>query len=393
MKRATLSKIVVFAVAVTALSFPNDGASARDISGTKCSKINQRRVVSRVTYNCRRVGGRLVWQRVGSPTTPPTLAPAPTTPPVPGAAAVVAAKINSDVDRMRTLNQPVPEVVINFSPSVLEVDRELSRRFVNGFFRYGPFGVLRGYRLGIGIGADQAETVAMAKECCNFDWPYGEIAGAYGGTGEYAMVLSNIMVHQCGIRAPDWCTNAQRTRRTQVRPGFGSNLAHEISHAGKVALMGFDPTRSNAHLYSLPAWYATGISNVFGWMIAAIVTESPFSNPSTNAKDVALCAAYPIELVSGMMADTCRGIGGGDLAAEILVARFGLDRALEFTSASRDVPDRRTWTHWAEPWAPIFQRLFLQTPESFSRDVEMYRTAVMKGTALPPDFLEAKPRP
>ncbi|MGA0378518.1 MAG: hypothetical protein ACO3NS_05255, partial [Ilumatobacteraceae bacterium] len=89
---------------------------------------------------------------------------------------------------------------------------------------------------------------------------------------------------------------------------------------------------------------------------------------------------------------SCRGTGTGDFANELLVARFGLEHVLEFVRESGQIATKDQWSNWYSAWSPTFIRLFLQSPQSFERDVETYRTAVIAGTSLPDDFLDAKER-
>ncbi len=104
------------------------------------------------------------------------------------------------------------------------------------------------------------------------------------------------------------------------------------------------------------------------------------------------CLWRDIPGVFGDAASRCRGTGTGDFANELLMARFGLDKMLEFIKESRSIPLNSTWTNWSSPWSSLFLKVFLQSPESFEKDVETYRLAVSTQSILPEGFLDAKSR-
>lgn len=207
--------------------------------------------------------------------------------------------------------------------------------------------------------------------------------------------MQNFTAHRCGTGVTVAACEARGNGGELGRYGLRVNVLHEFSHGGKVALMGFDPTEINRNLERMPMWLASGISNIQGAMLLAAIDGTSYLNPSISLFQAERCRNAPISLAS--TSDTgggwgCRGQGTGDFANEILVARFGLDKVLEFVSGSRSHPTKDAWSDWSSAWSGLFQRLFLQGPASFERDVEIYRNAVINGTDLPTDFLEAKVR-
>ena len=116
----------------------------------------------------------------------------------------------------------------------------------------------------------------------------------------------------------------------------------------------------------LALWVSTGFSNVYGAMMLAIVDGLAYTNPNISSDEARRCQNGPISLssipgVSGDVASRCRGTGTGDFANEILIARFGLDKMLEFIQESRSVPLNTTWTNWSSPYSALFLRiLFVQ---------------------------------
>jgi len=132
-------------------------------------------------------------------------------------------------------------------------------------------------------------------------------------------------------------------------------------------------------------------------MILAVLDGVPYNNPNINASDARRCIDASISKVSRedfqpAGGGGCRGVGTGDFANEVLVARFGLEKVLEFVAGSRDRSLRTVWPDWSSSWSTLFEQLFLQSPASFERDVETYRLAVLSNTDLPTDFLDAKAR-
>lgn len=400
---------VVAVVAIVALAVPVEAAKPPQVQGTKCAKVRATRVVKGVSYSCAKVGKTNKWQIVStgansstssstttSSTTVAVSSTVVTTTTVARrtAAQVVADKINTFVAPMRTRNQAVPTIEYRFGPSVSEADRAMTRQLAEAFFKYGSFPQLANYRNAISVSLSNAEVIETTAPWINVSG-WGNIAGGYTGTGTYALVVQNFTAHRCGTGVTVAACEARGNGGELGRYGLRVNVLHEFSHGGKVALMGFDPTEINRNLERMPMWLASGISNIQGAMLLAAIDGTSYSNPSISLFQAERCRNAPISLAS--TSDTgggwgCRGQGTGDFANEILVARFGLDKVLEFVSGSRSHPTKDAWSDWSSAWSGLFQRLFLQNPASFERDVEIYRNAVINGTDLPTDFLEAKVR-
>lgn len=400
---------VVAVVAVVALAVLVEAAKPPQVQGTKCAKVRATRVVKGVSYSCAKVGKTNKWQIVStgansstssstttSSTTVAVSSTVVTTTTVARrtAAQVVADKINTFVAPMRTRNQAVPTIEYRFGPSVSEADRAMTRQLAEAFFKYGSFPQLANYRNAISVSLSNAEVIETTAPWINVSG-WGNIAGGYTGTGTYALVVQNFTAHRCGTGVTVAACEARGNGGELGRYGLRVNVLHEFSHGGKVALMGFDPTEINRNLERMPMWLASGISNIQGAMLLAAIDGTSYSNPSISLFQAERCRNAPISLAS--TSDTgggwgCRGQGTGDFANEILVARFGLDKVLEFVSGSRSHPTKDAWSDWSSAWSGLFQRLFLQNPASFERDVEIYRNAVINGTDLPTDFLEAKVR-
>jgi hypothetical protein len=400
-----LRKLVLVGALVAFVAFSQEAAagafSKAEIVGTRCAKAGLTRSVGGVSYVCAKSGRTTQWRRAASPTAKrgsgstsgatTTTVVSPLT-----AAEVVAAKINTFVAPMRTRNQQIPVIEYRFGPSVSEADRALTRQLAEAFFRYGSFPQLSNYRNAISVSTSNAEVVETTAPWMNVSG-WGKIAGGYTGTGTYALVVQNFTAHRCGSGVDSAAACAERGNGGDLgRYQLRVNVLHELSHGGKVALMGYDPTQINRNLERMPMWLASGISNVQGAMLLAVVDGRSYFNPSISVTQADRCRNAPISLAS--TSDTgggwgCRGQGTGDFANEILVARFGLDKVLEFVAGSRSHPTKDTWSDWSTAWASLFQSLFLQSPSSFERDVETYRLAVINGTDLPIDFLDAKVRP
>ena len=396
----TLAALALVAM-VMPFSASADARVAPEIRGTRCAKVGASRTVKQVAYTCTKSGRSLVWQvarsQRGSVTTTTTTTTSSSTTVVrrSTAAQVVAAKITTFVEPMRSRSQPVPNIEYRFGPSVSEADRAMTRQLAEAFFKYGSFPQLSSYRNAISVSLSFAEAVETTAPWHNIA-DYGSLAGGYTGTGTYSLVLQNFTAHRCGTGATPAACEARGNGGDLGRYGVRVNVLHEFSHGGKVALMGYDPTQINRNLERMPMWFASGISNVQGAMLLAVIDGGAYSNPTIAAFQAERCRNAPISLAS--ITDTgggwgCRGQGTGDFANEILVARFGLEKVLEFVSGSRLHPTKDTWSDWSSAWSGLFQRLFLQSPASFERDVETYRLAVINGTDLPSDFLEAKARP
>ena len=408
-------RLFVGAVALISSLIPLEkvSAAAPDIAGTTCAVEGSTRKAKKISYTCARVGRRRIWLRIdNSQSTPMTTTPRVTTStassttipvstttslPKSTAAETVAKKINSYVDPMRARNQPIPAIEYRFGPSVSSEDRTMIRQLAEAFFRLGSFSSLAQYRNAISVSTSNAEAVETTAPWTNIS-QWGNIAGGYTGTGTYALVIQNLTAHRCGVGVTAAACAANGNGGSLGAFKTRVNVLHEFSHGGKIALMGYDPSQLNSHLDRLPMWLASGISNVQGAMILAVLDGSVYSNPNISEAQARRCRNVPISLAS--IRDTegdegwgCKGIGTGDFANEILVARFGLDKVLEFIANSRSNPVKSQWPDWSSVWASQFQQAFLQSPESFERDVEVYRSAVLNRTSLPTDFLDAKARP
>lgn len=387
--RKATSVLAMFAV--IAVAVPVEAANAPQIQGTKCTKLRASRVVKGVSYSCTKIGKLNKWKMVRADTTTSST----TTIPIARrtAAQIVADKINTFVAPMRSRNQAVPTIEYRFAPSVSEADRSMTRQLAESFFKYGSFPQLANFRNAITVSLSNAEAIETTAPWQDVSG-WGNIAGGYIGTGTYSLVVQNFTAHRCGAGVTATACEVRNNGGEVGRYNVRVNVLHEFSHGGKVALMGYDPTERNRNLERMPMWVASGISNIQGAMLLAVIDGTPYTNPSISIDQAERCRNTPISLAS--TSDTgggCRGKGTGDFANEILVARFGLDKALEFVSGSRSHPTKDSWSDWSSAWSGLFQRLFLQSPTSFERDVEIYRNAVISGTDLPDDFLEAKARP
>lgn len=401
-----LRKLVLVGALVAFVAFSQEAAagafSKAEIVGTRCAKAGLTRSVGGVSYVCAKSGRTTQWRRAASPTAKrgsgstsgatTTTVVSPLT-----AAEVVAAKINTFVAPMRTRNQQIPAIEYRFGPSVSEADRALTRQLAEAFFRYGSFPQLSNYRNAISVSTSNAEAVETTAPWQNVS-QWGNIAGGYTGTGTYSLVVQNLTAHRCGTGVtPENCA-ARDNGGVQGRFKTRVNILHEFSHGGKVAVMGYDPSKVNNALDRLPMWLASGISNVQGAMLLAVIDDTVYSNFNISASEGLRCRNVPISAnsiadVHGEGGWGCKGSGTGDFANEVLVARFGLDKVIGFIAELGASPLKSTWSDWSSVWSVPFQRTFLQTPASFERDVETYRDAVMNGKNLPADFLEAKARP
>ena len=393
-------------VLLACVALPAHARPVPEILGNKCAGAGTTRVVKKVSYVCAGTTKNLRWRRAttststttstttSTPTSSSTTSTSTTIVRRPTAAQVVAAKITTFVEPMRSRSQPVPTIEYRFGPSVSEADRAMTRQLAEAFFKYGSFPQLASYRNAISVSLSFAEAVETTAPWHDIA-AYGSLAGGYTGTGTYSLVLQNFTAHRCGSGVTPTACEARGNGGDLGRYGVRVNVLHEFSHGGKVALMGYDPTQGNRNLERMPMWFASGISNVQGAMLLAVIDGGAYSNPTIAAFQAERCRNAPISVAS--ITDTgggwgCRGQGTGDFANEILVARFGLEKVLEFVSGSRLHPTKDTWSDWSSAWSGLFERLFLQSPTSFERDVETYRLAVINGTDLPGDFLEAKAR-
>ena len=401
-QRFVLAAILVVSTAARLHTAAGE-AFAAGIVGTPCPRAGLTRTLGGATYVCAKSGRITQWKKAvsasanrGSNSTPVAV----TTTTVASrmtAAEIVAAKINTFVAPMRARNQPIPTIEYRFGPSVGEADRAMTRQLAEAFFKYGSFPKLASYPNAISVSLSNAEVVETTAPLQNVS-QWGNIAGGYTGTGTYALVVQNLTAHRCGTGVtPENCA-ARDNGGAQGRFKTRVNILHEFSHGGKVAVMGYDPSKVNNALDRLPMWLASGISNVQGAMLLAVIDDTVYSNFNISVSEALRCKNVPISTnsitdVHGEGGWGCKGSGTGDFANEVLVARFGLDRVIGFIAELGASPLKSTWSDWSSVWSAPFQRTFLQTPTSFEHDVETYRDAVMTGKSLPADFLEAKARP
>jgi len=409
-KRRTRRLVAATVMALMAVGSATQAATP-NIAGTRCSKAGVIRSVKSVVFVCVGAGKTLKWKQTAgggsskdaskgssNSTTATTTAPTTTTTVArSSAAATVAAKINTFVAPMRTRNQPIPTIEYRFGPSVGEADRAMTRQLAESFFKYGSFPQLANYRNAISVSLSNSEAVETTAPWMNVS-SWGNIAGGYSGTGTYALVIQNFTAHRCGVGVTAEACAARDNGGALGNFKTRVNVLHELSHGGKVAVMGVDPSLTNSALDRLPMWFASGISNIQGAMVLAVIDNTSYSNPNISAAQATRCRNVPISAnsindVNGDEGWGCKGIGTGDFANEILVARFGLDKVISVISEMRTNPVKSTWPDWSSVWADTFQRAFLQSPSSFERDVETYRNAVINGRDLPADFLDAKARP
>ncbi|MFM7307653.1 MAG: hypothetical protein ACKO2Q_06715, partial [Actinomycetota bacterium] len=195
----------------------------------------------------------------------------------------------------------------------------MTRQLAEAFFKYGSFPQLASYRNAISVSLSFAEAVETTAPWQNIA-DYGSLAGGYTGTGTYSLVLQNFTAHRCGTGVTPAACEARGNGGDLGRYGVRVNVLHEFSHGGKVALMGYDPTQANRNLERMPMWFASGISNVQGAMLLAVIDGGAYSNPTIATFQAERCRNAPISLAS--ITDTgggwgCRGQGTGDFANEI----------------------------------------------------------------------------
>jgi hypothetical protein len=309
--------------------------------------------------------------------------------------AAVASRLNESVQSMSTRNGAIPSIEFNFSLTVSAAEQTIIRAHVDAFFKYGDFPNLVDFRPLVNVGTSTEEVKSLLKEVgCIWDWDsFTEIAGLYALCADRVIVAYNYTALLCGF-------GFTATECTQLREDGGEygsfrariNFIHELSHPGKVIMMGENPATCKDCLYRLPAWFVSGISNVYGSMIAALVAKSDYIDFNIRPSEGTRCIDYPIERLD-IPAGGCKGSGTGDFAAELLVARFGFSVVFKLLEAAKNYSTISTRTPTGELWESKFAELFLQTPSSFSTDVEVYRNAVINGANLPNDFLVAKARP
>lgn len=353
------------------------------VSGKVCPKVGKTVTIGNKNFLCvknsprvvKKTGKFRVWVRLigKSPTTTTT-----TTSPANISLAAINTRLSAIALEMRGRSNPIPTVEYNYSNTVTSDSRKLIQLQVEAFFRYGDFPSLGNYapRVFVATSSVDLRNLVTAGGCDGFSNNTAEIYNGYFPCQGHANIHIRIMSDANG----DWNT-----------PNLLQGIAHELSHGGKMIVMGCDPLASSNCLDRLPAWFATGVSNVYGSAIAAAMTGTDYKNYNIAPGEARRCENYPIEKETTTR-DDCVGSGTGDFAGELLVARFGFAKIWQFAQALKDFPPRSEWPLIGGAWEKEFSTIFLQSPTSFSKDVETFRQAVISGGTLPVDFLEAKTR-
>lgn len=279
---------------------------------------------------------------------------------------------------MRKRSNPIPVVEYNYSATVPSEFRQLTQAQVEAFFKYGDFPGFSDYpfRVFVGTTSSELRNLITSTGCDGFSNNTTEIYNGYFPCKGRA----NIHIRIMSDRGGGWNT-----------PNLLQGIAHELSHGGKMMLLGCDPIAPNYCLNQLPAWFATGVSNIYASAIAAAMTNTDYKNYNIAPGEAMRCENSPIEKETTTRSD-CVGSGTGDFAGELLVARFGFAKVWQFNKALKDFPPRSEWPLTGGAWEKEFSTIFLQSPSSFSKDVETFRQAVISGGTLPIDFLEMKTR-
>jgi hypothetical protein len=279
---------------------------------------------------------------------------------------------------MRKRPNPIPVVEYNYSETVPSEFRQLTQAQVEAFFKYGDFPGFSNYpfRVFVGTTSSELRNLITRAGCDGFSNNTTEIYNGYYPCQGRA----NIHIRIMSARGGGWNT-----------PNLLQGIAHELSHGGKMMLLGCDPIAPNYCLERLPAWFATGVSNIYASAIAAAMTNTDYKNYNIAPGEAVRCENSPIEKETTTRSD-CVGSGTGDFAGELLVARFGFAKVWQFNKALKDSAPRSEWPLTGGAWEKEFSTIFLQSPSSFSKDVETFRQAVISGGTLPIDFLEMKTR-
>ena len=351
-------------------------------AGKVCPKVGKTATIGNKNFLCvknsptvaKKTGKVRVWVRVigTSPTTTTTTIPTTIS------LSAINTRLSAIASEMRKRSNPIPVVEYNYSATVPSEFRQLTQAQVEAFFKYGDFPGFSDYpfRVFVGTTSSELRNLITSTGCDGFSNNTTEIYNGYFPCKGRA----NIHIRIMSDRGGGWNT-----------PNLLQGIAHELSHGGKMILLGCDPIAPNYCLNQLPAWFATGVSNIYASAIAAAMTNTDYKNYNIAPGEAMRCENSPIEKETTTRSD-CVGSGTGDFAGELLVARFGFAKVWQFNKALKDFPPRSEWPLTGGAWEKEFSTIFLQSPSSFSKDVETFRQAVISGGTLPIDFLEMKTR-
>jgi hypothetical protein len=351
-------------------------------AGKVCPKVGKTATIGNKNFLCvknsptvaKKTGKVRVWVRVigTSPTTTTTTIPTTIS------LSAINTRLSAIASEMRKRSNPIPVVEYNYSATVPSEFRQLTQAQVEAFFKYGDFPGFSNYpfRVFVGTTSSELRNLITSAGCDGFSNNTTEIYNGYFPCQGRANIHIRIMPDRGG----GWNT-----------PNLLQGIAHELSHGGKMMLLGCDPIAPNYCLNQLPAWFATGVSNIYASAIAAAMTNTDYKNYNIAPGEAMRCENSPIEKETTTRSD-CVGSGTGDFAGELLVARFGFAKVWQFNKALKDFPPRSEWPLTGGAWEKEFSTIFLQSPSSFSKDVETFRQAVISGGTLPIDFLEMKTR-
>ena len=351
-------------------------------AGKVCPKVGKTATIGNKNFLCvknsptvaKKTGKVRVWVRVigTSPTTTTTTIPTTIS------LSAINTRLSAIASEMRKRSNPIPVVEYNYSATVPSEFRQLTQAQVEAFFKYGDFPGFSNYpfRVFVGTTSSELRNLITSAGCDGFSNNTTEIYNGYFPCKGRA----NIHIRIMSDRGGGWNT-----------PNLLQGIAHELSHGGKMMLLGCDPIAPNYCLNQLPAWFATGVSNIYASAIAAAMTNTDYKNYNIAPGEAMRCENSPIEKETTTRSD-CVGSGTGDFAGELLVARFGFAKVWQFNKALKDFPPRSEWPLTGGAWEKEFSTIFLQSPSSFSKDVETFRQAVISGGTLPIDFLEMKTR-
>ena len=351
-------------------------------AGKVCPKVGKTATIGNKNFLCvknsptvaKKTGKVRVWVRIigTSPTTTTTTIPTTIS------LSAINTRLSAIASEMRKRSNPIPVVEYNYSATVPSEFRQLTQAQVEAFFKYGDFPGFSDYpfRVFVGTTSSELRNLITSTGCDGFSNNTTEIYNGYFPCKGRA----NIHIRIMSDRGGGWNT-----------PNLLQGIAHELSHGGKMMLLGCDPIAPNYCLNQLPAWFATGVSNIYASAIAAAITNTDYKNYNIAPGEAMRCENSPIEKETTTRSD-CVGSGTGDFAGELLVARFGFAKVWQFNKALKDFPPRSEWPLTGGAWEKEFSTIFLQSPSSFSKDVETFRQAVISGGTLPIDFLEMKTR-
>ena len=351
-------------------------------AGKVCPKVGKTATIGNKNFLCvknsptvaKKTGKVRVWVRIigTSPTTTTTTIPTTIS------LSAINTRLSAIASEMRKRSNPIPVVEYNYSATVPSEFRQLSHAQVEALFKYGDFPGFSDYpfRVFVGTTSSELRNLITSTGCDGFSNNTTEIYNGYFPCKGRA----NIHIRIVSDRGGGWNT-----------PNLLQGIAHELSHGGKMMLLGCDPIAPNYCLNQLPAWFATGVSNIYASAIAAAMTNTDYKNYNIAPGEAMRCENSPIEKETTTRSD-CVGSGTGDFAGELLVARFGFAKVWQFNKALKDFPPRSEWPLTGGAWEKEFSTIFLQSPSSFSKDVETFRQAVISGGTLPIDFLEMKTR-